>query len=196
MLFRTLLFLTLIIPFTGTKDKIISYSGKWQFDEPRSSYTLTTKVIKDLPDRSKVKIPNYDVPRLAAVPSYFTTPPIIVIKVVGSRLTTSTPKWFTGWIPYEAELLVDGKQREKKIVGGIHRSKTRWEDARIIREWSVNDTSIYESSEGRDVFSLSEDGKNLTVECRRTHRLRMKVDDLPYELDDVEDIRSVFVKIP
>src|SRR5262245_17494477 len=32
----------------------------------------------------------------------------------------------------------------------------------------------------------------LPVECRRTHKLRMKVDDRPYELDDVEDIRSVF----
>src|ERR671922_3059603 len=112
MLFRTLLFLAFIVPFTGTKDKITTFSGKWQSDEAHSSYNLTTKVIKDLPDRLKVKIPNYDVPRLAGIPRYFTTPPILVIKVVGGRLTTSAPQWFTGWIPFDTEFLVDGKQRE------------------------------------------------------------------------------------
>ena len=164
MLFRTLLFLAFIVPFTGTKDKITTFSGKWQFDEAHSSYNLTTKVIKDLPDRLKVKIPNYDVPRLAGIPRYFTTPPILVIKVVGGRLTTSAPQWFTGWIPFDTEFLVDGKQREKNVGVGAHRSKSRWEEARIVREWSTNDASIYESSEGRDVLSLSEDGKTLTVE--------------------------------
>ncbi len=195
MLFRALLFLAFIVPFTRTEDKITTFAGKWQFDEAQSSYKLTTKVIKDLPDHLKVKIPNYDVPRLAGVPRYFSTPPTLVIKVVGDRLTTSAPQWFTGWIPYDAEFLVGGKQKEKNDGVGVQRSKSRWEEARIVREWSMNDASIYESSEGRDVLSLSEDGKTLTVECRRIHKLRMKVDDRPYELDDVEDIRSVFVKI-
>jgi hypothetical protein len=195
MLFRTLLFLAFLVPFTGTEGKITTFSGKWQFDEAHSSYNLTTKVIKDLPDHLKMKIPNYDVPRLAGIPRYFSTSPILVIKVVGGRLTISAPQWFTGWIPFDAEFLVDGKQREKNVGVGGHRSKSQWEEARIVREWSMNDASIYESSEGRDVLSLSEDGKTLTVECRRTHKLRMKVDDSPYELDDVEDIRSVFVKI-
>lgn len=138
MLFRTILFLAFInVPFTGTEGKITTFSGKWQFDEAHSSYNLTTKVIKDLPDHLKVKIPNYDVPRLAGVPRYFSTSPILVINVVGGRLTISAPQWFTGWIPYDAEFLVDGKQREKNVGVGGHR----------------------------------------------------------YELDDVEDIRSVFVKI-
>jgi hypothetical protein len=195
MLFRALLFLAFIVPFTRTEGKITAFAGKWQFDEAHSSYNLTTKVIKDLPDHLKAKIPNYDVPRLAALPRYFSTPPILVIKVVRGRLTTSAPQWFTGWIPYDAEFLLDGKEREKNDGVGVERAKSRWEEARIVREWSANDASIYASSEGRDVLSLSADGKTLTVECRRTHKIRRKVDDRPYELDDVEDIRSVFVKI-
>ena len=110
MLFHTFLFLALFVPFIGTEDKITTFSGKWQFDEAHSSYNLTTKVIKDLPDQLKVKIPNYDVPRLLGVPRYFSTPPTLVIKVVGGRLTTSAPEWFYGWIPFRAEFLIDGNR--------------------------------------------------------------------------------------
>lgn len=84
----------------------------------------------------------------------------------------------------------------KNVRGGVHRTKSQLEEGRIISEWSINDDGLYKSSGGRDVLSLSKDGKTLTIESRRTYELRMKVDDHPYELDDVVDIQSVFVKLP
>lgn len=195
MLARTLLFLVILGLFTQTKEKVTDFSGKWQFDEARSTYNLTTTVIKDLPETLKAKIPNNDVPRLAGVPRYFSEPPVVMIKPSGNRLTISAPQWFKGWIPYDKVFLIDGKEREEKAGPGVLRSKTRWEEGRIVREWSDKDISSYDSSEGRDVFSLSDDGKTLIVESRRTHKFRTPVDNRPYELDDVETIRSVFKKL-
>jgi len=194
MFFRTLLLWVFILAFTRTENKLTTFAGKWQFDEAHSSYSLTTKVIKDLPDSLKEKIPNHDVPRLLGVPRYFSAPPTVVIKVVAGRLTINAPGTFYGWIPFDAVFLVDGKQREKN-VGTVQRSSSHWEQARIVREWNIRDAALYDSSEGRDILSLSEDGKILTVESHNTYKLRMMVDDRPYELDDIVDIRSVFVKI-
>ena len=195
MLARTLLFLVILGSFTQTKEKVTDFSGNWQFDEARSTYNLTTTVIKDLPEALKAKIPDQDVPRLAGVPRYFSQPPVLTIKSSGNRLTISAPQWFNGWIPYNKVFLIDGKEKEEKVGPGALRSQTRWEEGRVVREWSDKDTSIYGSSEGRDVFSLSGDGKTLTVESRNTHKFRTDVDGRPYELDDVQTIRSVFVRI-
>src|SRR5262245_3216193 len=94
-----------------------NFSGRWQFDEARSTSEQATKVIKDLPARLQAKIPGIDGPRLAAHPRFYIKPPIVVTKHVGARLSISAPPWFTGWLDGNSVLVVDGKERTNSRDG-------------------------------------------------------------------------------
>jgi hypothetical protein len=172
-----------------------NFSGRWQFDEARSTSEQSTKVIKDLPASLQAKIPGLDGPRLSAHPRFYIKPPIVVTKHVGARLSISFPASFTAWLDGNDVLLVDGKERTKSYGGdSISSWSVRWDWNRIVREWKEKNASIYDSCEGRQIFALSDDGKTLTYDSHKKCLFRATVDGRTYEAEDSKDTHTVLVR--
>jgi hypothetical protein len=172
-----------------------NFSGRWQFDEAKSTFEQTTKVIKDLPDRLRAKIPGIDGPRLEAPPRFFIKPPIVVTKHVGARLSISAPLWFRDWLDGNSVLFVDGKERTSNRGGeSAYTSSVRWDGNRIVNEWKEKNAAIYDSCEGRQVFTISDDAKTLTYDSHTKCFFRDTVDGQTYEAEDSEDIHTVLVR--
>jgi hypothetical protein len=172
-----------------------NFSGRWQFDEARSTYEQATRVIKDLPARLQAKIPGIGVPRLAAPTRFYIKPPIVVTKHVGARLSISAPSWFRAWLDGNSVLFVDGKERNDNRSGiSAFTSSARWDGNRIVKEWKEKNAGIYDLCEGRQVFTIADNGKTLTYDSHSTCYFRANLDGRPYEAEDSEDIHTVLVK--
>jgi hypothetical protein len=186
-----LLALSGILPQSGKPN----FSGRWQFDETQSRYEQGTKVIKDLPSNLQAKIPSFDVPRLAEPPRLFIKPPIVVTNRIGASLSISAPPWFKSWLGENSVLLVDDKERTESYRGeSISSWIVRWEGNRIVREWKNKNMSVYDSCEGRQVFTVSEDGKTLTYDSHKKCFFSATEDGRTYEAEDTQDIHTVLVK--
>jgi len=186
-----LLALSGILPQSGRPN----FSGRWQFDEAQSTFEKATKVIKDLPANLQAKIPSFDVPRLAEPPRFFIKPPTVVTKHIGASLSISAPPWFKSWLGEHSVLLVDDKERIKSYGGESTSSwSVRWDGNRIVREWKEKNASVYDSCEGRQVFTVTEDGKTLTYDSHEKCFFSATVDGRTYEAEDTQDIHTVLVK--
>src|SRR5262245_59808601 len=102
-----LLTISSMLPQSGKTN----FSGRWQFNEAQSTSEQSTKVIKDIPPALQAKIPYFDVPRFAAPARFYTEPPVVNVKHIGSRLTISAPSWFNEWLGGNNDLIVDGKEK-------------------------------------------------------------------------------------
>jgi len=186
-----LLAFSIILPQSG-KPK---FSGRWEFDEAKSTCEQATKVIKDLPARLTAKIPGYDAQRLLEAPRFYIKPPIVVIKHVGPRLSISAPSTFWSWLIVNDVLLLDGKERTESYGSdSTSSSSARWDGNRIVREWKDKNVGIYDSCEGRGVFTISDDGKTLTYDSHKMCFLSATVDGRIFEVEDSQNIHTVLVK--
>jgi len=186
-----LLALSGILPQSGRPN----FSGRWQFDEAQSTFEKATKVIKDLPANLQAKIPSFDVPRLAEPPRFFIKPPIVVTKHIGASLSISAPPWFKSWLGEHSVLLVDDKERIKSYGWESTSSwSVRWDGNRIVREWKEKNAIVYDSCEGRQVFTVSEDGKSLTYDSHTKCLFSATVDGRTYEAEDSQNIHTMLVK--
>jgi hypothetical protein len=173
----------------------LNFSGRWQFDEARSTSEQATKVIKDLPATLQAKIPGFDVPRLAVPTRFYIKAPVVVTKHVGARLSISAPIWFRYWLDGNRVLFVDGKERTDNRDGeSTFTSSVRWDGNRIVKEWKEKNADVYDSCEGRQIFTISDDGKTLTYDSRTTCIFRATVNGRTYEAEDSQDIHTVLVK--
>jgi len=58
---------------------------------------------------------------------------------------------------------VDGKERTNNRGGeSIFTSGVRWDGNRIVKEWKEKNAGVFDSCEGREIFTISDDGKTLT----------------------------------
>jgi len=172
-----------------------NFSGRWQFDEAQSTCEQATKVIKDLPAKLQAKIPNFDLPRLAEPPRFFIKPPIVGVKHLGARLSISAPSWFSAWLGWNSDLSVDGKERTNNRGGeSIFTSGVRWDGNRIVKEWKEKNAVVFDLCEGREIFTISDDGKTLTFDSHTKCFFRATVDGRTYEAEDSQDIHTVLVK--
>jgi hypothetical protein len=186
-----LLALSGILPQSGRPN----FSGRWQFDEAQSNCEQATKIIKDLPANLQAKIPSFDVPRLAEPPRFFIKPPIVVTKHIGASLSISAPPWFKHWLGENSVLVVDDKERIKNYGGESTSSwSVRWDGNRIVREWKEKNAIVYDSCEGRQVFTVSEDGKSLTYDSHTKCLFSATVDGRTYEAEDSQNIHTMLVK--
>ena len=187
-----LLALSGIFPQSGRPN----FSGRWQFDEAKSTCEQATKVIKDVPARLQAKIPYFDGPRLTEPPRFFIKPPIIVTKHIGASLTISAPPSFKSWLGENSVLLVDDKERTESHGGeSLSSWIVRWDGNRIVREWKVKNASlVHDSCEGRQVFAISDDGKTLAYDSHTKCFFRASVDGRTYEAEDTQDMHTVLVK--
>src|SRR5262245_66266386 len=62
-----------------------------------------------------------------------------------------------------SHLFVDGKERTNNRGGeSIFTSGVRWDGNRIVKEWKEKNAGVFDSCEGREIFTISDDGKTLT----------------------------------
>jgi hypothetical protein len=90
---------------------------------------------------------------------------------------------------------VDDKERIKSYGGESTSSwSVGWDGNRIVREWKEKNASVYDSCEGRQVFTVSDDGKTLTYDSHKKRFFSATVDGRTYEAKDTQDIHTVLVK--
>jgi len=58
----------------------------------------------------------------------------------------------------------------------------------------ISFASVHDSCEGRQVFTISDDGKTLTYDSHTKRFFRASVDGRTYEAEDTQDMHTVLVK--